>query len=87
MREINIKPLSIILEPFGKNTAPAIAIATLKSLEFYEDPNLLVLSSDHQIKDELSFSKAVLSGLNFSSKGILLILEFSFFTRNRIWIY
>ena len=32
MREINIKPKRIILEPFGKNTAPAIAIAALDTL-------------------------------------------------------
>jgi len=71
MREIEIKPLSIILEPFGRNTAPAIAIAALKALEFYSDPNLLVLSSDHQINDEKKFSKAVLSGLDFSMQGKL----------------
>ena len=33
MREINIKPKSILLEPFGRNTAPAITSAALKSLE------------------------------------------------------
>ncbi len=71
MRKIKVTPLSIILEPFGRNTAPAIAIAALKSLEFYEDPNLLILSSDHQIKDEKRFSQAVFSGLNYSSKGKL----------------
>ena len=71
MREIKIKPLSIILEPFGRNTAPAIAIAALKSLEFYDDPNLLVLSSDHQINDELKFSQSILSGLDLSSRGKL----------------
>ena len=33
MREIDVKPNSIILEPFGRNTAPAIALAALKSIE------------------------------------------------------
>ncbi len=33
MREINIEPFSILLEPFGRNTAPAITIAALKALE------------------------------------------------------
>ena len=36
MREINIKPFSILLEPFGRNTAPAITIAALKALELDE---------------------------------------------------
>ena len=56
MREINIKPNSILLEPFGRNTAPAIALGALKSLEFNKDPYLLVLSSDHEIKNEDSFT-------------------------------
>ena len=33
MREINVKPNAIILEPFGRNTAPAITLAALKALE------------------------------------------------------
>ena len=52
MREINVNPKSIILEPFGRNTAPAILLAALKSLESEKDPHLLILSSDHQIKNE-----------------------------------
>ena len=55
MREINVKPSSIILEPFGRNTAPAITIAALKALENFNDVHLLVLSSDHQIENETKF--------------------------------
>ena len=51
IREIDIQPYSIILEPFGRGTAPAIAIAAMKVLEKGIDQNLLVLSSDHQIDD------------------------------------
>ena len=52
MRKLQVKPSAIILEPFGRNTAPAIAIAAIKALEIYDDPNLLILSSDHQIENE-----------------------------------
>ena len=52
MREINVKPSSILLEPFGRNTAPAIALAAFKAIEIEEDPTLLVLSSDHIIGDQ-----------------------------------
>ena len=45
MREIKTKPRSIILEPFGRNTAPAIAIAALMALENDEESILLILSS------------------------------------------
>ena len=50
MREINVVPKSIILEPFSRNTAPAITIAALNSIEEGKDPCLLILPSDHSIK-------------------------------------
>ena len=50
MREIGIQPDSILLEPFGRNTAPAALIATLHALNSYENPLILILSSDHIIK-------------------------------------
>ena len=53
MKRINIKPLSILLEPEGRNTAPAIAISSLKAQQEYEDPILLILSADHQINNIL----------------------------------
>ena len=71
MRMINIKPSSIFLEPFGRNTAPAIALAALKSLELAENPNLLILSSDHEIKDSKKFLEVVNEGIKYSSKGQL----------------
>ena len=52
MREINVKPHSILLEPFGRNTAPAITLAALRAVDTNTDPTLLVLSSDHKIDDE-----------------------------------
>ncbi len=64
MRQIGTIPKSIILEPFGKNTAPAIAIAALKTLQEDGEYILLVLSSDHEIKDPYNFRKAVDAGLN-----------------------
>ena len=44
MRELNINDFIILLEPFGRNTAPAITLSAIKSLEIEEDPTLLVLS-------------------------------------------
>ena len=71
MREISIKPHSILLEPAGKNTAPAITLAALKSLEIYKDPTLLVLSSDHIFKNEESFIKFISYGITYSDLGSL----------------
>ena len=55
MRQIQVKPKSIILEPCSKNTAPAVAIAALLSFKEKKDITLLILSSDHEIKDPISF--------------------------------
>ena len=67
MRQINVKPHSIILEPIGKNTAPAIALAALKAMDKNIDPTLLVLSSDHKIDDESNFRKVIEDGLLISN--------------------
>jgi len=71
MRELNIEDFIILLEPFGRNTAPAITLAALKSLELEEDPNLLVLSSDHEIDDTEKFLEVVNIGLKFSEQNKL----------------
>jgi len=69
MREISIKPLSIFLEPFGRNTAPAITIAALKALEDGQDPHLLILSADHFIKDNEKFRQTIERGIEYSEDG------------------
>ena len=62
MREIDIHPSAIILEPFGKNTAPAVAISALESKKLAEDPVLLVLPADHVIGNSAAFHAAVETG-------------------------
>ena len=66
MRELNIDEFIILLEPFGRNTAPAITLAALRSLEIEEDPILLVLSSDHEIKENEQFIRVINMGLKFA---------------------
>ena len=55
MREIKIKPSSILLEPIGKNTCPAIALAAIKALSINKNPILIVLSSVHEKNDQKEF--------------------------------
>ena len=62
-REINVKRKSIILEPCARNTAPAIALGALKALEYNKDPVLLILSSDHQVKDPVKFKEYIKEGI------------------------
>ena len=59
LRQINITPNGIILEPIGKNTAPAIALAALKLINENTDPILLVLSADHLIQNNNAFHEAI----------------------------
>ena len=59
MREAGADPMAIILEPVGRNTAPAIAIAALEAMARGEDAMLLVLPSDHVIADVAAFHAAV----------------------------
>jgi len=66
MKEIGVNPYSILLEPFGRNTAPAITLASLLALEKEEDPILIVLSSDHQITDTLRFVETINNGLSYA---------------------
>jgi len=69
LREID-KLGSIILEPVGRNTAPAIALAALSSLEG-EDPLLLVLAADHVIQNEAAFTKTVMNAIPLAEAGKL----------------
>ncbi len=71
MRQINVDPVKILLEPFGKNTAPAITLSALIAAEIWNDPILLILSADHKINNKESFKKAIEEGLIFAQNGRL----------------
>ena len=58
-QQIGVKNPTILLEPVGRNTAPAIAAAALQSLKTSEDTVLLVLSADHVIQDVEAFHQAI----------------------------
>ena len=58
-RAISIDPQAIVLEPAGRNTAPAIAVGALLAESFTTDPLLLVLPADHVILDTAAFAAAV----------------------------
>ncbi len=71
MRQIKVEPIKILLEPFGRNTAPAITLAALIASEIENDPILLILSADHKIKNRDSFKKAIEEGVIFAENGRL----------------
>lgn len=59
LNELNIESPTIILEPVGRDTAPALTIAALQAEKNGDDPILLVLAADHVIRDLASFHHAV----------------------------
>lgn len=67
--EIGVKPAAIILEPMGKNTAPAVAMAALTAA--YGDDILLVLPADHVISDLAAFHKAIVHAKALAEQGFL----------------
>lgn len=70
LREIDVTG-KIILEPVGRNTAPAIALAA--QLDKENDPLLLVLAADHVIADTASFTEAVLKAMPLAEAGKLVV--------------
>ena len=70
-QQINIKNPTILLEPVGRNTAPAIAAAALHSLKTADDAMLLVLSADHVIQDVEAFHQAINIASNQAQAGKL----------------
>ena len=59
VKQVNCKQATILLEPQGRNTAPAVALAAIDALCENEDALLLVLAADHVIKDTEKFHQAV----------------------------
>ena len=71
LRELGNEPSAIILEPVGRNTAPAVAVAALEATAAGEDPVLLVLPADHVIPAVPAFQAAVKAGSLLAEEGKL----------------
>ena len=71
LRQVGAPTPAILLEPIGRNTAPAIAAAALQALRDGEDPLLLVLPSDHVVRDAAAFSAAVRKAMPAAEQGAL----------------
>src|SRR3989475_12348560 len=71
LNELGVKPAVQILEPGGRNTAPAVAVAALHVRQDAPDALLLVLPSDHAIGDPAAFREAVLAAARIASHGRL----------------
>lgn len=73
LREVDIEPLAVVLEPQGRNTAPALALAAHEAAHASPDdlPLLLAMPADHAIADVEGFRAAVLAGAKVATQGCL----------------
>jgi mannose-1-phosphate guanylyltransferase/mannose-6-phosphate isomerase len=70
-KQIGITSPTIMLEPMGRNTAPAILAAALKSVKESNNPLLLVLSADHVIQDIDSFNSSINIAIKKAQEGVM----------------
>ena len=71
LREIEITPSAIMLEPVGRNTAPAVAVAALRLMRINPDALMLVLPADHLIRDVPAFHASVAKAEEAAQAGYL----------------
>ncbi len=71
VRELGETPAEIILEPVGRNTAPALTLAALAIEKRGGDPVLLVMPADHMIRDQQLFNGAVVAAVSLAEAGNL----------------
>ncbi|HHA0036560.1 TPA: mannose-1-phosphate guanylyltransferase/mannose-6-phosphate isomerase [Yersinia enterocolitica] len=71
LRENNVCYSGIILEPEGRNTAPAIALAAFKAVSNGDNPILLILAADHAIEDQSEFERSISEAITYANNNKL----------------
>jgi mannose-1-phosphate guanylyltransferase/mannose-6-phosphate isomerase len=71
IRALEIQPLGVLLEPVGRNTAPAVALAALMAVKIDPDATLIVAPADHVIRDVRKFQQAADLAAAFAKEGKL----------------
>jgi len=71
VRELDLTTSAILLEPVGRNTAPAVALAAMKALELEPNAVLIVAPADHVIRDVRIFREAAASAARIAAGGKL----------------
>ncbi len=74
LRELRITPQAVMLEPMGRNTAPAVTLAALQALDSGVDPVLVVTAADQTVTDGAAFTAAVRRAVHAAAEGAITIL-------------
>lgn len=77
LRCVNILHPTLILEPFGKNTAPALTLAAIEATKCGDDVVLLVMPADHEISDTGAFHAAIEAGMAEAIDGAVITFGIS----------
>ncbi|MFO1227820.1 mannose-1-phosphate guanylyltransferase/mannose-6-phosphate isomerase [Roseateles sp.] len=74
LREVKLDPSSVLLEPMGRNTAPALTLAALEALEGGKDPVLVVTPADQTVTQPAAFTAALQRAIRVADGGAIAIL-------------
>ena len=74
LRELNLPPATALLEPMGRNTAPAMTLAALHALESGIDPVLVVSPADQTVTDDAAFTLALQRAVRVAAGGAIVVL-------------
>ena len=68
-RQVGFEAAQVVLEPVGRNTAPALTLGALAALDGDDDPVLVVMPADHVVTDRAAFQAALLAGIAQANAG------------------
>ena len=74
LREMNRVNPQLLLEPIGRNTAPALTFAALQAVEKKEDPVLVVTPADQTVQDKEAFTRSLHHAIEGANKGSIVVL-------------
>ncbi|PTT75875.1 mannose-1-phosphate guanylyltransferase/mannose-6-phosphate isomerase [Pelomonas sp. HMWF004] len=74
LRETGLEPSSVLLEPMGRNTAPALTLSALAALEGGNDPVLVVTPADQTVTNPTAFTAALQQAVSLAAEGAITIL-------------
>ena len=74
LREIGVTASAVLLEPWGRNTAPALTLAALAAIDNGDDPVLVVTPADQSIADAAAFAAAMQIAIREAATGSIVIL-------------
>ena len=73
LRDMKDSKAKLLLEPVGRNTAPALTLAAFQATEDSEDPILVVTPSDHSVQDQTAFTESLYHAIEIASEGSIVV--------------